>query len=98
MEMASKSLHPLKAWRLSQTYPDPRWNRIRRLSISEAARRAGVKPAVWQDWEEGKKIPTRENMVRVCDITGLMPNDFYFKNGMPYRLARNQEAEQRRAG
>ncbi len=96
--MATKPLHPLKSWRLSQTYEEPRHKRRRAMSISEAARRVGVKPPVWQDWEEGRKIPTQGNMVAICDLTGLMPNDFYFKNGVPYRIARNLEAERRLAG
>ncbi|KEZ00644.1 hypothetical protein AI27_05630 [Sphingomonas sp. BHC-A] len=95
--MARRSIHPLKAWRLSQNYTDGRGS-FRVLTISEAARRVSVAVSLWQDWEEGRKIPTQANMVAVCDLTGLMPNDFYFKNGVPYRIARNLEAERRAAG
>lgn len=80
----------------------PRWGHEVVLSIVEAARRGGWPAAMWHSWEKfpgekGYALPSSENMVRLCDMTGLTPNDFYFKNGVPYRIARNLEAKSRAA-
>lgn len=90
-------LHPLKAWRLRQFRTGQSGRRCP-LTLAAAAGLVGCTAHAWQSWEEGWKIPAREKLVELCELTGLMPNDFYFKDGMPYRLYRNQRADRRAGG
>lgn len=92
------SEHPLKAWRLRQRMADTRWGRDAVLTITEAARRGGWPGAMWHSWEKfpwekGHAMPSPANMVKLCDMTGLMPNDFYFKARVPYRTARGLDRQ-----
>lgn len=56
----------------------------RTMTIAEAAARGSWAPQLWHDWENGRRIPTRANMIAVCEITGLEPNDFYPVGGVPF--------------
>ncbi|MGN6124780.1 MAG: helix-turn-helix domain-containing protein [Sphingomonas oligoaromativorans] len=58
--------HPLTAWRMAAG-----------LSMQKAAALIPCTRQCWRDWERGHRIPNRAMMPRVCEISGLVPNDFY---------------------
>jgi DNA-binding XRE family transcriptional regulator len=59
--------HPLRRWRLDQ---EPE------LSVAEAAEKAGVTRQTWYEWEKWS-VPNSTLLPKVCELTGLEPNDFY---------------------
>lgn len=44
--------------------------------MEAAASLIGVTRQCWCDWEHGRRVP-RDGMAKVCQLTGLEPNDFY---------------------
>lgn len=49
------------------------------MSVKDAASANGVTPTCWRYWENGSKIPARENMVDLYEwsLGHVAPNDFY---------------------
>lgn len=43
------------------------------VTITEAARRAGVKQPSWSNWEKGVRRITSENLQRVCQVLDIDP-------------------------
>jgi DNA-binding XRE family transcriptional regulator len=50
----------------------------KRATLEAAGAEFGVTRQCWFDWERGKRMPSRDLMLRLCaSIPGLSPNDFY---------------------
>jgi hypothetical protein len=82
--MDNRATHPLKAWRETQQVRDPRTAKLRPMGIADAARAIGVPYQTWMNWEkypdeEGARIPTKENMDKLLELTNLQvrPDHFY---------------------
>lgn len=62
------------------------WRVGKGLNLTEAAKLFTAAPGAgklhdgtgWRRWEEGQ-IPRKADMVKLCRLTGLMPNHFYKK-------------------
>jgi transcriptional regulator with XRE-family HTH domain len=59
-----------------------RWRLLRGITVRDAGKLIVVdgkpaSPAAWSDWENGKKIPSREHMLELERVTGIEPNDYY---------------------
>lgn len=55
------------------------YRNLTKLSVVEAAQQTGVTPECWRYWENGQKIPSRENMSELFlwSLGNVTPNDFY---------------------
>ncbi|MDE1901498.1 MAG: helix-turn-helix transcriptional regulator [Alphaproteobacteria bacterium] len=66
MKDTTSKMHPLKNWRLSKGYTQ-----------EQAGSELGISRVTFHRFENGERIPDRNDMPRVCSHTGLSPNDFY---------------------
>jgi transcriptional regulator with XRE-family HTH domain len=57
------------------------WRRARKLTVTQAADLVPCTRQTWHSWErgidKGGSIPPSNMMTRVCELTGVEPNDFY---------------------
>lgn len=79
-----RPVHPLKAWRLTQTYPQPKTGRPVPMAVSEAARRVGCSVPTWIAWEKypdepGHMMPSHENMMKIFRMSDrqVRPDHFH---------------------
>ena len=54
------------------------WRKGSKMTVSEAALRAGVTRQTWHKWERGGTIPPERFMAKLAEMTAgdVTPNDF----------------------
>jgi len=67
--------HPLKQWRDAQRDDDGKQG----ISLEKAASRVPDGPITAQAWQryENNRVPEPDVLRRICNLTGLTPNDFH---------------------
>jgi transcriptional regulator with XRE-family HTH domain len=58
------------------------WRKSRNLTLEEAAVQivvdgAPTHKATWHAWESGRRVPSKDHMPLVRELTGLSADDFY---------------------
>jgi transcriptional regulator with XRE-family HTH domain len=63
----------------TRTQPLRDWRKLQAKPVQALAEQIGVTVQAWYDWEKGRRVPSRDLMPKLVQLTGgaVQPNDFY---------------------